>query len=304
MLSCLSFIMIVTGCSKAKLSDTNNFIATCPVGGQPQLFRCDANGECLQMTRSGKGYNTFPFVSLKRNAVYFTSNRDKNAEIYSFPILPPYNNPLRITNNSVNDTCPSVSMDGQYLTYVSESDGNRDVYAYDTDTQKLIQVTRTPENETYPSFSKDGSYIVFTRLIQKKLRIVMVEIMQNVVKKEHIIPLPRGAYFHPYLFDNARKVLFTRFWKETGFRAFWADVYKGTLHEFPLPKSEFISCSLDYNTGYLIVTLREGGNRTTFKRYHLDETTGEISEETTFLPPKSIIPWIRIRGCDFAVWVR
>ena len=58
---------------------------------------------------------------------------------------------------------PTWSADGRFLAYSSDASGNRDLWVYEQDTKRAIQVTKTPEEENAPHWSPDGSSVAFSR---------------------------------------------------------------------------------------------------------------------------------------------
>ena len=58
---------------------------------------------------------------------------------------------------------PTWSSDGRFLAYSSNASGNRDLWIYEKESGRAIQVTRTPEEEKEPHVSPDGSSVAFAR---------------------------------------------------------------------------------------------------------------------------------------------
>ena len=60
-----------------------------------------------------------------------------------------------------NDSDPSWSPDGKRIVFISERDGNREVYAMASDGSNPQRLTETSEEERRPVWSSDGKSIIF-----------------------------------------------------------------------------------------------------------------------------------------------
>ncbi len=70
----------------------------------------------------------------------------------------------RITDHPYRDFDIDWSPDGRKLAFISERDGNREVYIVDVQTRKLKRLTNTPEaSESNPKWSPTGNYVAFIR---------------------------------------------------------------------------------------------------------------------------------------------
>jgi Tol biopolymer transport system component len=81
---------------------------------------------------------------------------------------------------------PTWSTDGRYLAYSSDALGNRDLWVYEQETGRAIQVTKTPEDEGAPHWSPDGSSVAFSR--ESRTSHLFVADMQGHTKR----PLTQG----------------------------------------------------------------------------------------------------------------
>ena len=59
---------------------------------------------------------------------------------------------------------PDWSPDSKKLAFLSQENGNRDIYVLDTTSQKQSQITDSPQNEYYHKWYPDGKKIVFARI--------------------------------------------------------------------------------------------------------------------------------------------
>jgi tetratricopeptide (TPR) repeat protein len=68
--------------------------------------------------------------------------------------------PARVSDNA-DDTALSWSPDGSRLAYMSDFDGDWDVYLYTPATSSFVQLTENPASDGLPTWSPDGSSIAF-----------------------------------------------------------------------------------------------------------------------------------------------
>lgn len=69
-------------------------------------------------------------------------------------------NPRALTTNP-DDKAPAVSPDGEWIAYMSQNEGNWDLYLIRVDNGTPVPLTATPGNEGPPEWSPDGNYIGF-----------------------------------------------------------------------------------------------------------------------------------------------
>jgi PKD repeat protein len=72
-------------------------------------------------------------------------------------------NQLNITNNGSTDFQPQFSPDGSRIVFVSDRDGNNEIYIMDSTTYVTTRVTFNDASDIQPAWSNDGSQIVFVR---------------------------------------------------------------------------------------------------------------------------------------------
>lgn len=69
--------------------------------------------------------------------------------------------PLRLTEGTSEDTWPAWSPDGRQLAFISNRDGNRDVWVMSADATRLENITNSPAEEWTPAWAPDGMDIAF-----------------------------------------------------------------------------------------------------------------------------------------------
>jgi eukaryotic-like serine/threonine-protein kinase len=92
--------------------------------------------------------------------VEFSSSRDGLYEIYA--MLPDGRQQTRVTNNTFNDTSPSLSPDSSRLVFVSDRDGRRQIYGMNADGSGQVRLTQNEFEDYNPAWSPDGTRIAFT----------------------------------------------------------------------------------------------------------------------------------------------
>jgi len=70
---------------------------------------------------------------------------------------------VRITNTAGRERSVTWHPDGDRVAFISDTDGNQEVYEIDLRTFELTRLTRTPEEEYSPDYSPDGKEIAFYR---------------------------------------------------------------------------------------------------------------------------------------------
>lgn len=70
-----------------------------------------------------------------------------------------------LTRNSHADRMPSWSPDGRYIAFISDRDGNQDVFRMDPDGGNVLQITDTPEAEIHPYWAPDSGSIIYNRRV-------------------------------------------------------------------------------------------------------------------------------------------
>jgi len=72
------------------------------------------------------------------------------------------NNLTKLTNNDAEDWHPEVSPDGKQIAFISNRDGNQEIYTMALDGSNQKRITFNELDDWYPSWSPDGSKIIFS----------------------------------------------------------------------------------------------------------------------------------------------
>ena len=99
--------------------------------------------------------------------IAFTSDRDGNEEIYVVNTAPLEGGTggtglTNLTNNPDFDGFPACSPDGCLIAFLSERDGNGEIYVMNADGSGQTRLTDNPAIDSEPAWSPDGKRIAFT----------------------------------------------------------------------------------------------------------------------------------------------
>lgn len=92
-----------------------------------------------------------------KGRILFHSIRSGNLDIYRID----KNGAMRLTDNPARDERPVWSPDGSKIAFVSDRDGNKEIYIMDSDGKNQRRLTSNDWEDQSPSWSPDGSSIVF-----------------------------------------------------------------------------------------------------------------------------------------------
>lgn len=138
---------------------------SCP-DGPPDIYVVKPDGSDLtNLTHNPASDDSFHWSPDGRQ-IAFGSDRDGNKEIYLLDVQAALKgkadaNPLRLTNNPAVDVPAGWSPDGTRLLFLSERDGNPDVYIMNADGSGQTRLTTDPALDYYPAWSPAGQWIAF-----------------------------------------------------------------------------------------------------------------------------------------------
>lgn len=104
--------------------------------------------------------------------IVFVSNRDGNAEIYTYNV--DGSNISRLTNNVAIDEQPAWSPDGTKIAFISDRTGHREVYIMNADGSNLIRKTYSESYSQNPAWSPDGTKILYATVSNGSMNIWVV----------------------------------------------------------------------------------------------------------------------------------
>lgn len=85
-----------------------------------------------------------------------------------------WSTPTPITSMSTACRWLSMSADGNKIVFVSEEDGDAEIFVINSDGTKMMQLTNNTSNDIYPSISGDGEKIAFISHSQDKYNLFVV----------------------------------------------------------------------------------------------------------------------------------
>lgn len=135
--------------------------------GNYELYLMGAVGsEPTRLTRDGK-FAESPAWSPDGDRIAFAGGRDGNSEIYVLTVPDAFEagelpGVIRLTDDSASDGDPAWSPDGGRIAFVSNREGNQDVYVMNADGSGVVNLTQSPAaQDRGPAWSPDGRRIAF-----------------------------------------------------------------------------------------------------------------------------------------------
>ena len=89
----------------------------------------------------------------------------------------------RVVSGLSDEVYPSISSDGQRLSYASDRAGNFDIWLHDLETGEDTPITIAPERERRGTISPDGSMVSFTRQEQDKVNLYVMDLVERRAKR-------------------------------------------------------------------------------------------------------------------------
>ncbi len=93
------------------------------------------------------------------------------------------NNLIRLTHNEAEEQHPEVSPDGKQIAFMSDRDGNHEIYVMNMDGSNQKRLTNNDVDDWYPSWSPDGSQLIFSSLRDGKKGIYIMNKDGTEVRK-------------------------------------------------------------------------------------------------------------------------
>lgn len=161
----------------------------CDVTGNPDLFIQDFHletgviGKPQQIFSAKKATQGSPTFSPDGKKVAFVSNKDGSPRIYVINVPPP-GTPLKeikaklITRYAKESSAPCWSADGSKLAYCAMTNGVRQIWMYDFDTDEERQLTQGAVNKENPTWAPNSLTLVYNTSGQEVCDLYLINCTQ------------------------------------------------------------------------------------------------------------------------------
>lgn len=131
------------------------------VSKQSDIYIMESDGDFQQRLTDTEANEGGACFSADDSKIYFHSN--KNGGQYDIFVMKRDGSKVMtvVDNEGADDINPSVSRDGLWITFVSDRDGNYEIYRAALDGSSQERLTFHPGTDASPSFSPDGNMITF-----------------------------------------------------------------------------------------------------------------------------------------------
>jgi WD40-like Beta Propeller Repeat len=135
-------------------------------GGNRDIWTMNPDGSGQVRLTSDPASDRYPSWSPDGSAIAFRSNRRPSTSFDIWKMRADGSDAVQITADSVLwaeslETDPAWSPDGRKIAFVSDRDGNREIYLADADGSSSRRLTTNPATDQFPAWSPDGSKIAF-----------------------------------------------------------------------------------------------------------------------------------------------
>jgi TolB protein len=132
--------------------------------GIKEIYMADYDGANARRLTVNRSLNITPVWSADGKAIAYTSYRRNNAPdifvSYIYEGRPP-ETPAK-GNERVHNFLPAWSPDGTRIAFMTNRDGNPEIYVMNRDGGNLVRITRHPGIDATPTWSPSGNQIAFT----------------------------------------------------------------------------------------------------------------------------------------------
>ncbi len=94
--------------------------------------------------------------------IAFASNRADGRFTQLWTMKPDGADPLQLTFGPGNQTQPRWNPNGKRIAYISDADGNKEIYIMNADGGHIVNLTNNPADDYDPAWSPDGVTLAFT----------------------------------------------------------------------------------------------------------------------------------------------
>lgn len=168
--------------------------------GNMMAFICDASGRAdlfVQLLSPNKGLMSKPIRAYSfpnsvqasptfrpdGKKIAFVSDKDGTPHIYlidtPYPGMAKMPQPICLTKNYRENTCPAWSPDGTKLAYSAKIDGIRQIMVYDFITREEIQLTYSRSHKENPSWAPNSLHIIYNTVDPSSSELFIINLKQK-----------------------------------------------------------------------------------------------------------------------------
>jgi TolB protein len=103
--------------------------------------------------------NAYPRLSSDGRRILYQSNRTGTWQLFILDTVTGEHQ--RLTTDTFNNNFVDWSADNEWVAFVSDRDGNEEIYRMRSDGSDLERLTEHPERDIHPYFSPDAHYLLF-----------------------------------------------------------------------------------------------------------------------------------------------
>lgn len=164
------------------------------VAGNPDLFLQPFNAEGggvekpVQLSSAKKATHSSPTFSPDGNRIAYVCDKDGSPKIYildiSNPNLKPKDlKPTLLTKYNKENSAPSWSPDGSKIAYCAKTNGVRQIWIYDFETKREIQITQGSGNKENPVWAPNSLHLVFNSTGGESSELFLINLNQQEAVK-------------------------------------------------------------------------------------------------------------------------
>jgi len=129
--------------------------------------------------------------------------------LFSRPIIPGI--PVQMTSGDTVNTSPSVSPDGRSIAFISDRDGDYDLYIMAVTGGDARRVLETPVDEFTPTWSLDGQHLIFASDLYNDGALTLLQVSTDGTGTVSVLYSELGMRaFRPNLSPDGQQLTFVR----------------------------------------------------------------------------------------------